>query len=323
MYKTPQTSSFLHSDETPQTFYFQSENSYKIIDFIDEFYISLQTNDRSQATIKFYKEKIDYFFNWLDHQQIQFLFELKPIVIRTFLAQYKENHSIGGTHAYYRVIKAYLNWLWAEYDIEMQNPIQKVKCQNRKPEPISGVSADDVDKLFKAAQEGLMPIRDCAILAILLDTGIRRSSLYAIQKQDVDAITGCLYIRHMKNNKPMTVYLGNKARKYVRKLMKSLPSELSDDSTIWFNKDGSKMAIENFRFILERITKRAGVESYSIHDFRRYFALESYRNGADIFAVSNMLNHSCIEVTKRYIAIDEKDKRKIHNKISPLDRKNK
>ena len=71
---------------------------------------------------------------------------------------------------------------------------------------------------------------------------------------------------------------------------------------------------------MQRITKRAGVKSYSLHDFRRFFALQSYRNGADIFAVSALLDHSGIEVTKRYIAINEDDKQEIHNKISPLDK---
>lgn len=314
------TSLILNPYEEKRTFSFCSENDYHISEFSEQFFVSLRSNDRSQYTINFYKEKLSKFFDWLKEQQIYLLPELKPNVIRSFLSQYKENHTIGGTHAYYRAIKSYLNWVWYEYDIESLNPINKVKCPNRQVEPIQGVSTDDVDKLFQSAKAGMLPIRDCAILAILLDTGIRRSSLYELQKQDVDPITGCLYIRHMKNKKPMTVYLGNKARKYVRKLIRSLPPELPDDSTIWFNQDGSPMELDNLERIINRITKRAGLESYSLHDFRRYFALEAYRNGADIFEVSAMLNHSNIEVTKRYIAIDENDKKTMHNKISPLDK---
>lgn len=304
-----------------RTSFFCTENEYKIVEFIEQFYMTLKSNDRSPDTITFYREKLTVWLNWLNTKGITFLPELKPFQIREFLTEYKENHSIGGTHAYYRAIKSYLNWLWAEYDIELQNPINKVKCANKQPEPIPGVNAEDIDKLFKAAKEGLLPFRDCAILAILLDTGIRRSSLYAIQKQDIDIITGCLYIRHSKNKKPTTVYLGNKARKYVRRHMRSLPEKLPDDSTIWFNQDGTPMELDNFQRIINRITKRAGIESYSLHDFRRFFALQSYRNGADIFAVSALLDHSGIEVTKRYIAINEDDKREIHNRISPLDKK--
>ena len=283
--------------------------------------MSLKTNERSPQTISFYRQKLSCWLNWLNIKGIFSLAELKPQVIRQYLAEYKENHTIGGTHAYYRAIKTYLNWVWYEYDIELFNPINKVKCSNRQPDPIPGVNPDDINKLFRAAKQGLFPVRDCAILAILLDTGIRRSSLHAIQKQDIDTITGCLYIRHSKNKKPITVYLGYMAKKYIRKMMRALPADLPNDSTIWFNKDGSPMAINNFRSIIDRITKRAGVESYSLHDFRRFFALEAYRNGADIYAVSTLLNHSNIEVTKRYIAIDESDKREIHSRISPLDKK--
>ena len=304
-----------------RTSFFCPENEYKIDEFTDQFYMTLKSNERSVCTVKFYREKLGLWLNWLNARNIIFLTELKPILIRSFLSEYKENHTVGGTHAYYRAIKSYLNWIWDEYDIELSNPINKVKCSNRRPDPIQGVNADDVDMLFQSAKEGKCPVRDCAILAILLDTGIRRSSLYAIQKQDVDIITGCLYIRHQKNQKPTTVYLGNVARKHVRKLMRSLPHSLPDDSPIWFNLDNTPMSLDNFRQINHRITQRAGLEAYSVHDFRRFFALQSYRNGADIYAVSTMLNHSSIEVTKRYIAINEDDKREIHNRISPLDRK--
>ena len=297
------------------------DDDYLIGEFVDQFYISLRTNERSKYTIHFYQDKLSKWINWCEEEDIIYLSELKPNIIREFLAQYRENHTVGGAHSYYRAIRAYLNWVWNEYDIEAKNPISKVKCSNRQVEPIPGVQAEDVDKLFSAAKQGKMPLRDCAILAILLDTGIRRSSLHAIQKQDVDVISGCIYIRHSKNKKPTTVYLGNVARKHVRKYMRSLPSYLPDDSTIWFNQDGTPLTINSFGLIINRITKRAGVESYSLHDFRRYFALESYRNGADIFAVSALLDHSGIEVTRRYLAIDEDDKRAIHNKISPLDRK--
>jgi hypothetical protein len=36
-----------------------------------------------------------------------------------------------------------------------------------------------------------------------------------------------------------------------------------------------------------------------------------------------MLGHSGIEVTKRYLAVDENDRKMMHAKVSPLDHTNK
>ncbi|MBQ9402104.1 MAG: tyrosine-type recombinase/integrase [Clostridia bacterium] len=290
-----------------------------ISSFLEPFLLGKKAEGRSPATIGYYREKLGLWFRWLEGKGIKAAAEITPAVIRSFLLEHKASHNQGGVHAVYRAIKALLNWMWFEYEFSGPNPILKVKCETNRQPPIEGLHPDHIGRIFNAAKNGEMPERDCAILAVLLDTGIRRASLAGIQCRDVDLIEGAIFIRHVKAGKQYTVHLGRTARNYLRKYAQGLP-KLSPEELFWRTKSGDACRTTSFYRILCRIEDRAGVPRYSLHDYRRYFALESYRNGADIYEIAQMLGHTGIGVTERYLAVDEKDRAKIHAKVSPLDR---
>lgn len=292
----------------------------QISSFLEPFLIGKKAEGRTPATIGFYREKLGSWFRWLEGRGIGTVAEISPGAIRAFLLERKESHNQGGVHAVYRAVKAFLNWLWFEYDFSRPNPILKVKCETNKQPPIEGLAPEHIVGIFDAAKQGEMPERDCAILAVLLDTGIRRSSLAGIQCRDVDLVKGCIFIRHVKAGKQYTAHLGRTAKGYLRRYAQGLPRGLSPEDLFWRTKSGDACRASTFYRILCRVENRAGVPRYSLHDYRRYFALESYRNGADIYEIAQMLGHTGIGVTERYLAVDEKDRARIHAKVSPLDK---
>ena len=162
-------------------------------------------------------------------------------------------------------------------------------------------------------------MRNRAMIAILLDTGILRRECFDMKIADVDVKHGVITITRGKNGKPRTAYLGSNARKIVRKYAAELTNFDKNDS-FWQSSDGKPLKFSGFISCFRRVITRANLgEQYSFHDLRRCFALEAWRNGADINAVSELLGHSGIEITKRYISTTEQDKRRIHAQVSPLD----
>lgn len=292
----------------------------KVRSFLEPFLLSREAEGRSQATLIFYRQKLDLWFRWLDHQGVTTVAEVTPQVIRAYLLDLKADHSQGGTHSFYRSIKAFFRWMWYEYDFDWPNPILKVKCEANRMPPIEGVAPEHVERILAAAKEGKHPERDCAIVAVLLDSGIRKSSLAGIRCGDVDLVNGSIFINHVKTGRQYTVYLGKLSRKYVRAYAKVLPDSLDPEAAFWRSRYGDALAAGSFHWILRRISERAGVPAYSLHDYRRYFALESYRNGADIYEIAQMLGHTGIGVTERYLAVNAKDRARIHSKVSPLDK---
>ena len=291
---------------------------YPLRELYAQYILSHVTSGHAKETLRFYKYHLGQFLDYLEENQIDGIEQVTVAMLRIYFAQYQENHTRNGAAVQYRAVRAFFYWVWDEYELEWKNPIKKISITADPVVPIHGVDPDDVDKLFESAKLGEYPERDCALLAILLDTGIRKSSCINILKRDVNIIDGSIYIRHTKNHKPLMVYLGSKSKRYIRKYMKTL-SSIPDDHPFWVTEKGTPLSINGMREITRRICKRAGIPEYSAHDFRRYFALESWRNGADIYAVSELLGQSGIEVTKRYLATGDEDRRAVHARTSPLD----
>ncbi len=79
------------------------------------------------------------------------------------------------------------------------------------------------------------------------------------------------------------------------------------------------MTYDGLRGILTRRAKLAGMEPPSAHDFRRAFALNMLRAGADISTVQRRMGHTSLTVLKRYLALTDQDTRAAHAKGSPVD----
>lgn len=290
---------------------------YPLRDIMSQYYFWHVTSGHSSETLRFYKFHLGIFCDWCEENKLTDLEQIKVQDLRMFFAQYMEGHSRNGAALQYRAVKALFRWAWDEYELEWKNPITKITISADPVRPIEGVNPVDVPKLFEAAKQGKNPERDCAMLAVLLDTGIRKASMMRIRKCDVDPIGGSIFIQHMKAHNQITVYLGKTAKRYIRKYYKSL--SIGNEDLFWRTETGDPLTDHGFREILRRAAARAGIPEYSAHDFRRYFALQTYRNGADIYAVAELLGQSGVEVTRRYLATDNNDRKLIHARTSPLD----
>ena len=112
---------------------------------------------------------------------------------------------------------------------------------------------------------------------------------------------------------------GQNTAKAIRKYLACL-EDIKDDDPFFLNQDGSEMTENSMRMMLERSADRAGIERHLFHDFRRFYGLELYRQTHDIYFVSRMLDHKDVEVTKRYLAIDDMEDAERMLKVSPMDR---
>ncbi|MHC1772934.1 MAG: tyrosine-type recombinase/integrase [Flexilinea sp.] len=291
-----------------------------IDDFYQSFITSKEADNRSPDTIRFYESLLPRFFEWCKSEDINTFGDLDPEAITEYLKTLKlEGRGKGGVHAHFRAIKSHINWIWTMYEPDIPNPIEKVVCSPRRPDPIPGISMQDVSDLLKAADEGYFPERDKAMLYILADTGVRRMELLKITFGDVDLETGEIFIPLGKGGKPRSVFMGYDCRKHLRRYLRIIKDPKPEQS-IWFRIDGLPLSIHGATQLLRRLSIRAKLDKpYFFHSFRRCYASELSENGEDINRISHMLGHGSIDVTRRYINVTDKSKIKVQERSSPMD----
>ena len=102
----------------------------EISECVEAFILSRRTQNCTFQTIRFYQKKLPQIVAWLEAENITRFEEISPTDIRIYLDQLRESgHNKGGTHIFYRVLKAYLRWVWDEYDLTIRNPIDKIRCE--------------------------------------------------------------------------------------------------------------------------------------------------------------------------------------------------
>ena len=243
-----------------------------------------------------------------------------PDDIRAFLAEYRQSHNDGGTFRLYSSVRAFYHWYWSEYDIEINNPIDKVKCKKPPVTPIQGITRAEIDHLLAAIKrKSKFPERDTAIILILADTGLRKSSVCNLRFQDVD-VEGCSLMVFEKDqqyhSKPFGIATQRALKRYFRCFM-----DIYTPEPLWRNLDGSPLLADGIRQMIERMEDEAGLPHYQFHAFRRFYGLSLYQKTHDIFFVSRALDHKSVEVTKRYLAIDDIEDKNSMRAMSPMDRK--
>lgn len=292
-----------------------------IDDFFHSFITAKEAADRSPDTIRFYDILLSRFFTWCQSEDIFTFGDLDPEAITEYLKILKtDGHVKGGVHAHFRAIKSYLNWIWKSHEPNLPNPVIKVDCSPRKPDPIPGIPMEDVNALLKAANKGYFPERDNAMLYILTDTGVRRKELLSITFGDVNLETGEIFIPLGKGGKPRSVFMGYECRKHMRKYLRMI-IDPEPGQSIWFRIDGLPLTMWGATEVLRRLSARAKIDKpYLFHAFRRCYATELSENGEDINRISHMLGHSSIDVTRRYIDVTDKSKIKVQERSSPMDK---
>jgi len=157
-----------------------------------------------------------------------------------------------------------------------------------------------------------------AMVVLLLSTGIRRSEAVAITLDDLDLEKRQVLIRG-KGDKERVVPLTDQA---VEAIQAYLPHRTRTQSRHLFVSAWKGHPIHGrcINRMLKIVIQKAGLEGQGItpHKLRHTFATHLIRQGVDIRTVQELLGHSDIQTTARYLHSDTRTKQSAVGKLNGL-----
>ncbi len=295
-----------------------SQESY-IATLAAAFLLDCKARNLSKSSQRFYTIGLQKFIVWCDPFEIKTIEQLTPEILRNyFITLSDRGHNSGGVHGFYRTLRVFLRWYSEEVDPPgWRNPIKKVKPPRVDVTPLPPASMDTIKAMLNTCtRKEFTGERDRAILLFLLDTGVRSAELLALDKSDVDILTGDVLIRKSKSRKPRTVFIGRITRRALRAYLKIRTDTVQ---ALFVTDEGERLRVDGLRQIILRRSRRANVEAPTLHSFRRAFSLALHRAGIDSLSISKLLGHSDINLINRYIALMGDDLRSSHNRGGPVD----
>jgi site-specific recombinase XerD len=172
------------------------------------------------------------------------------------------------------------------------NPVRQVKLLKENNARVRYLTDEEEIRLRAEMGE-----THWAVVALALNTGLRRGELFALRWDAVDFTANVLTIPRTKAGRARHVPM-NAA---VRAILGARESRLRSPYVLPSAKGSTMLDAHNFiNRVFTPARKRTGIEDFRWHDLRHTFASRLVMRGVDLRTVQELLGHTDIRMTLRY-----------------------
>jgi site-specific recombinase XerD len=276
----------------------------------DDWMRRLQAARRSASALTAYRIAIDDLLDWSE-QEGRSVFEEATIV--DYLAAY-QRRARPAPATYYRrfgLLRRFLQWLSRRTGLP--DPFLELQGPPKPQQEADWLTAAEFERILTAAanpprrREGLAE-RDRLVLLTLVQTGLRRAELIALDWADLDLESArpSLLVRRGKGGKPRRQPLAPPLARELELLRarRSAPAQ----APVFCGLEGNRLQPTILAAIIHRAAKRARLEKrVTAHTLRHTAATWLRQQTGDARLVAAYLGHSDLSTVSRYahVADDE------------------
>jgi integrase len=190
---------------------------------------------------------------------------------------------------------------WGKLDI---NPASKVKKFREPNQRVRYLEEEEIERLYEACSEHLRPI-----VAVALNTGMRKSEILNLKWADVNLRTRVITILNSKNDEKREVPINEDLARTLLRVPKNAKSPY-----VFCKEDG--MPYLSVKTAFRAALRRAKIRNFRFHDLRHTFASHLVMRGVGLKTVQELLGHKTINMTLRYSHLSPDYKRAPVEKLS-------
>lgn len=231
-------------------------------------------------------------------QGIAVLADVTPAQIRQWLEQEAGRVSPTTVHHRHQALSRFFRWCEEQDHLPHgTSPMRRVRRPSLPIPSRVGFTREEARKLVHEAGKapGWLGYRDRAIVLTLLGCGLRANELLTMQLDWPHHRVKVLG----KGSKWRSVPMGPRVSRALKDYLRHRPQIEAD--ALWLTQRRTPLGYSTLNAMLGHLGDYAGVADVTPHRFRHTYAAEWYREHRDIMALKNLLGHSKVEVTQRYL----------------------
>ena len=197
------------------------------------------------------------------------------------------NFATSTAQALHSRLRAFWNWLLREGYVT-ENPVLKVPSPRGKPELPQTLTDDECTRLLAAPRNK----RDHAMIALLLDTGIRVGELHSMERQH---LTPSRFQVHGKN--------GDRLVPISPGVYEMVAGQCRGKGRyVWMSRQKKRLELRSIQRIISTCMKDAGIQGPQLgaQRIRHSFGIWWGSDRGDLRALQKILGHSTPTMTLRY-----------------------
>jgi len=177
---------------------------------------------------------------------------------------------------------------------------------------------------YEAEADDFDSIRDCLIIEMLYQTGMRQAELLGLTDGDVDVKQGQIRI-FGKRRKERIVPIGGKLIKQINDYLEAR-QRLGSVSKFFVRvkRNGDVEPLNKstlYNIVRARMGEVSTLKKHSPHVLRHTFATTMLNNGADIRTIQSLMGHASLAATQVYTHTTFEQARKAYNAAHPRAKK--
>lgn len=159
-------------------------------------------------------------------------------------------------------------------------------------------------------------IRDCALIDLLVSTGIRVAEAAAIRFDDIINYEHAILI-HGKGRKQRIIYISSNETWQRLLTQFKMQKKLSSTHFLFTNRNDKPLTSHSIEKIYKKYADIAKINPVSTpHYLRHTFATNLLANGADLRSVQELLGHASIATTQIYTEVSSQRKKQVLRKYN-------
>lgn len=159
-------------------------------------------------------------------------------------------------------------------------------------------------------------VRDCALIDLLISTGIRVAEAAAIRFDDIITYEHAVLI-HGKGRKQRIIYISSNETWQRLLTQLRMQKKLSSTSFLFTNRNDKPLTSHSIEKIYRKYANVAKINPVSTpHYLRHTFATNLLANGADLRSVQELLGHASITTTQIYTEVSSLRKKQVLRKYN-------
>lgn len=220
---------------------------------------------------------------------------------------------------YLRDLRAFLYWCMAEERAYIRR--FKISLVFAQEEQLKLFTNDELERLLETPHKNdtFVTWRTWAIVNWVLATGNRASTICDIHISDIDFTEKEITLRHTKNKKAQMIPLSHTLEVALNNYAKIWNIYSQEDGYLFPNVGAEKLTTNALRLSFANYCKSRGVSRTNIHGLRHNFAKGWVKNGGNMFVLQQVLGHSTLEMTRKYVRLFSEDIKENYGQYTTLD----
>ena len=208
--------------------------------------------------------------------------------------------------SYVRQIKVFLRWLESEYNLDLST--DKLRVPKAYKKVVHIYSDDELQLIFDTihAESDWITARNRALVALMLDSGLRQNEVCTLRSEDIYWQSGTLKVLG-KGSKERVVPFGNLSRKYMLRYRQLCPYwEFLSLEYFFVGRRGEVLTADLVKRFVYRLSSKLPFELSSHrlrHNFATNYCLDQYEKygQVDLYRLMILMGHEDIETTRVYL----------------------